>query len=83
MLAPMAGVPARIVWTDHARVKAHVLGIALTDVESWIAQRHGRRERNHGAADWRVAVGSVVVVYNHPDGDDARVARVVTVWRRR
>jgi hypothetical protein len=25
---------------------------------------------------------ALVVAYNHPDDDDASVARVVTVWRR-
>lgn len=43
---------------------------------------HARRSRNTGAADWLVRVGRLVVAYDHPDDDDAAVARVVTLWRR-
>jgi hypothetical protein len=33
-------------------------------------------------ADWLVVVGRLAVAFNHPDGDDATAARVVTIWRQ-
>lgn len=44
---------------------------------------HRARRRNAGEAAWLVVSGRLVVVYEHPDGDDPLVARIVTVWRRR
>jgi len=64
-------------------VKAQALDISREDVERRIHEEHAHRERNHGAVDWRVTVGRIVVIYNHPDDDDPLVARVVTVWRHR
>lgn len=75
--------PTRVAWTDHALVKASVLGLARLDVERWIIEEHATRVRNAGNADWRVTHGRIVIVYNHPDGDDHAMARIVTVWRRR
>lgn len=79
----MPEAPRRVVWTDHALVKARTLGLARTDVEVRVLDGHGSRERNAGSGDWRILVGRVVVVYNHPDREDSLSARVVTVWRRR
>jgi hypothetical protein len=75
--------PARFRWTDHALAKAQVLGISHTDVETAVLEGHGQRRRNAGEAEWRVTSGGLVVLYDHPDGDDPATARIVTIWRRR
>lgn len=82
-LVVMPRAPIRVVWSDHAIVKARSLGIARFDIEGSVVGRHASRERNRGAGNWRIVVGRIVVIYNHPDGDDELTARVVTVWRRR
>lgn len=69
-------------WTDHALVKAQLLGLARTDVEDAVLTRHERRSRNTGAADWLVVSGGVAIAYKYP-GDDELTALVVTLWRRR
>jgi hypothetical protein len=74
--------PTLVVWTDHAVVKADLLGATRTDVEDAVLQRHGERTRNTGAADWLLVVGRLAIAYNHPDGGDQTTARVVTLWRR-
>ncbi len=60
-----------------------MLGFAPLDVESVLLEHHRERRRNTGRARWQVAAGRLVIAYEHPDGDDLLVARVVTVWRRR
>lgn len=42
-----------------------------------------RHARQQALAAQQLVAGRLVVVYEHPDGDDPLVARVVTVWRRR
>jgi len=76
-----AHAPTTVVWTDHALVKAQLLGIARSDVEDAILSGHDRRVRNARAADWLVQSGRLVVAYNYPAGDDM-TALVVTLWRR-
>jgi hypothetical protein len=44
---------------------------------------HRERRLNRGEAEWLVTVGRWVIAYEHPDGDDPLVARVMTVWRQR
>ena len=73
--------PTTVLWTDHALVKAQLLGIPRSDVEDVILNGHDHRVRNAGAADWLVRSGRLVVAYNHPAGDDL-TALVVTIWRR-
>jgi|SRR5664279_4759627 len=75
--------PVAVRWTLHALDKAHQLGFARLDVESALLEHHRERRRNVGRAQWRVAAGRLVIAYEHPDGDDPLVARIVTVWRRR
>ena len=70
-------------WTLHALDKAQQLGYARLDVESALLERHHERRRNKGQARWLVAAGRLVIAYEHPDGEDPLVARIVTVWRRR
>jgi hypothetical protein len=70
-----------VVWTDHALVKADVLGVTRADVEDAVLTRHGHRRRNTGAADWLVVTGRVAIAYNHPAGDEL-TALVVTLWRQ-
>lgn len=70
-----------MVWTDHALVKAQLLGIARLDVEDAILSGHDRRARNARSADWLVQSGRLVVAYNHPAGDEM-TALVVTLWKR-
>ena len=75
--------PSSVRWTLHALDKAQQLGFARRDVESALLEGHRARMRNKGQARWLVAVGRLVIAYEHPDGDDPLVARIVTVWRRR
>jgi hypothetical protein len=75
--------PISIRWTLHALGKAQQLGFARRDVESALLEHHRERQRNPGRARWRVIIGRMAIAYEHPDGDDPLVARVVTVWRRR
>jgi hypothetical protein len=74
--------PRVIEWTDHALVKAELLGMTRTDVEQAVLEGHPRRTRNTGAADWLVSEGRLMVAYNHPHLGDALTALVVTLWRR-
>jgi hypothetical protein len=73
--------PSRIRWTEHAGAKADLLRVSRADVEDAVLEHHDRRTENTGAADWRVAVGRLVVAYDYPHDDDELTARVVTLWR--
>jgi hypothetical protein len=75
--------PTSVRWTLHALDKAQQLGFARRDVESALLEGHLKRRRNKGRARWQVTAGRLVIAYEHPDGDDLLVARIVTVWRRR
>ncbi len=72
--------PSHVTWSEHALVKAHLLGYARRDVGAH-PRRHDRRGRNTGAADWLVKSGRVMVAYKFP-GADELTAQVVTLWRR-
>ena len=74
--------PRLVEWTDHALVKAELLGVTRADVERAVLDGHTRRTRNTGAADWLVSEGRLMVAYNHPHGEDGLTALVVTLWRR-
>jgi hypothetical protein len=78
----MVGEPRIIRWSDHALVKAELLGFARADVEHAVLDGHRRRTRNPGAADWLTDAGRLVVAYNHPDSGDELAALIVTLWRR-
>jgi hypothetical protein len=58
--------PRIVRWTDHALVKADLLGYTRTDVEAAVLDEHSARMANTGAADWLVESGRLAVVYNHP-----------------
>ncbi len=73
--------PRLVVWTDHALVKAQMLGLALADVEEALLGRHAQRTHNTGAADWLIRSGGLAVAYNYP-ADDELTALIVTLWRR-
>jgi hypothetical protein len=75
--------PVSVRWTHHALDKARQLGFARQDVEAMLLERHRDRRRNKGEAAWRIVAGRLVILYEHPDGDDPLAARVVTLWRRR
>ena len=77
----MADGPHRVRWTDHALVKANMLGVPRSDVEDAVLHGAGDRTRNPGAAHWRVRAGRLVVAYDHPADGDETTARVVTLWR--
>jgi hypothetical protein len=74
--------PRLVEWTDHAFVKAEMLGVTRTDVERAVLEGHPRRTHNTRAADWLVSEGRLTVAYNHPHREDALTALVVTLWRR-
>jgi hypothetical protein len=75
--------PARVRWTDHAVVKAQVLGFAQSDVKRALLDNHERRRRNPGPADWRLTVGRLVIVDHYPDRGAALIACIVTLWRQK
>jgi hypothetical protein len=79
----MSADPSSVRWTLHALDKAQRLGFAREQVEAALVKGHRERKRNKGRARWRVEVDRLVIAYEHPDGDDPLVARIVTVWRRR
>jgi hypothetical protein len=74
--------PHVVVWTDHALVKAQVLGVPRVELEDALLSSHARRVRNTRAADWLLTIGRLEVAYNHPDEGDDVTARIVTIWRR-
>jgi hypothetical protein len=83
-------VPAIIVspWVDEGIVineeHRHTSMIAtLRKVWAALLDGHRKRRRNKGRAAWQVVAGRLVIAYDHPDGDDPLVARIVTIWRRR
>jgi hypothetical protein len=73
--------PRIVAWTDHALVKAELLGVPRTDVEEAGLTGHDQRSRNTGAADWLVVAGRHAIAYNHPVGDEL-TALVITLWRQ-
>jgi hypothetical protein len=75
--------PSIVVWTEHAEAKAALLGLPVTDIESFVLEHHSARLANHRAGDWMVRTNRLAVVYNYPDADDKTAARIVTLWRRR
>lgn len=75
--------PISVRWTQHGLDKAQRLGFTRDDIEAAVLERHHERRRNTGHARWQLVVGRRVIIYDHPDGDDALVARIVSVWRRR
>lgn len=75
--------PISVRWTDHALDKGQQLNFAHHDVESAPLDGHRKRRRNKGEAALQVVTGCLVIAYEHPDGDDPHVARIVTIWRRR
>lgn len=79
----MPGSPYIVRWTAHALVKVEVLGIDATQVERSVLEYDAVRRPNPGSAGWRVDAGRLVIVYEHPDGEDPSAARIVTLWRRR
>jgi len=81
-LVSPAAAPRVVRWTDHALVKAELLGVARADVETAVLARHESRRRNPRAADWLVEVGSLTIAYNQRDEGDDLAALVVTLWRR-
>jgi hypothetical protein len=72
--------PHRVAFTDHAAERAERYGVSRGDIADAVLEHHPQRRRNPGPADWRVARGRLVVVYDWPDGDDDTTARVVTLW---
>jgi hypothetical protein len=73
--------PGIVAWTDHALVKAQLLGVPQTDIEEAILSGHEQRRRNTGAADWLVVSGRIAIAYNYP-ADDELTALIVTLWRQ-
>jgi hypothetical protein len=72
--------PAIVSWTDHALVKAQLLGFTRTDVEEIVLRDHAKRARNTGAADWLLRSGRLSIAYNNPSTDELTVL-LVTLWR--
>lgn len=73
----------RITWTTHAEDRLSQRGLSRERVERAVRDLHPIREDNEGEAEWRVDAGSFVVVYAHPDYQDASTVRIVSVWPKR
>jgi hypothetical protein len=73
--------PRRVAFTDHAAERAARYALPAVEVADVVLAEHPRPHGNPGAAEWRVRRGTLVVLYDWPDGDDETTARVVTVWR--
>jgi Domain of unknown function (DUF4258) len=76
----------RFVWTDHALLRLDERHLTRSDVEQAIRDGHRGRQVNDGEADWLIegitAHGVLFeAVYDHPVGDDATTARIVSAWR--
>jgi hypothetical protein len=52
-------------------------------VEQAVRELHPTREPNEGEADWRIDTGRFFVLYDHPDGDNMDVVRIITAWPKR
>lgn len=74
--------PVLVLWSDHALVKAQMLGFARADVEETVLADHARRSRNTGAADWILRSGPLAIAYDYPTADEL-TALIVTLWRQR
>jgi hypothetical protein len=74
--------PRIVHWTEHAEVRAAEADVPASLVEDLVLTDHGRRHANPGSGDWRLRVGRISVIYDHPADGDWLVARIVTVWRR-
>lgn len=81
--APGALVLSRVRLSAHALEVARRYGRTRTDITDVVFAHHARRKRNPGSAGWRVSARGMTVVYEWPDDDDPRCARVVTLWPAR
>lgn len=70
----------RVVWTDHALLRASEFGITHTDAEAAVLEGHAKRTGNPGDADWLTAAHGLVVAYDWPTEEGPLFARLVTVW---
>jgi hypothetical protein len=73
--------PRLVVWTDHALLKAQMLGFALTDVEEAWLGRQFHRAHKAAAADWLIRSGGLAVAYDYAV-DDELTALIVALWRQ-
>jgi len=74
--------PSRVRFTVHARRRLDRRRLGLDQVETLVLKAHQRRTRNQGQADWRLAQGDIIVLYDWPAGADQTLALVRSAWRR-
>jgi len=60
-------------------------GLHTDEIELMIEQHHSERAINRGRAQWRVVAVTpdrkkIVVIYDHPHGNDTGAARIVSAW---
>jgi hypothetical protein len=72
-----------LVWTVHALERLDERGLTRKMVEQAVREWHPAREPNEGEADWRIDTGRSFVLYDHPDGDNMDVVRIITAWPKR
>jgi hypothetical protein len=70
-----------VAWTEHALVKAQLLGVPRADVEEAVLSGHRQRRRNTGAAKPLVVSEDMAIAYDHAT-DEERTALVASLWRR-
>lgn len=73
---------SRFVWTDHVLLRAGQRRFTRVEVEAAVQTQHPHRTRNPGDGNWRVETDRLVVIYDHPAGDEDTV-RILTAWRPR
>ncbi|MGH3609254.1 MAG: hypothetical protein ACRDRD_14350 [Pseudonocardiaceae bacterium] len=74
--------PSRVRFTAHARLRLDRRRLGLDQVETLVLEAHERRTRNQGQADWRLAQGEIIVLYDWPAAEDQTLALVRSAWRR-
>lgn len=72
----------RFLWTEHVLLRADQRRFTTVEIETAVQTQHPHRTRNAGEGHWRVETDRLVVIYDHPAGDE-RTVRILTAWRPR
>jgi hypothetical protein len=66
-------------------VRVRERGLRADEIELMIEHHHSKRGINRGRAQWRIVASvagreKIVVIYDHPHGNDAGAVRIVSAW---
>lgn len=70
-----------VVFSPHADWRAAERGVDVRHVQETLLTNHAQRRRNPHHADWLLQADGIAIAYNWPDGGDAAMALVISVWR--